>query len=346
MRTTFHRILPILAITVAAALIGGCNIFDFASDTEKSDIELAEEYIRDGKYDAAREVLADDVADSTNAHALYLDAKAQLHQAGVDIVEIVELIEGQDTDDDQELALLDIIDDLSDEEQTAWYQANRGVSSNLAKIFDEQTVGPFEPTDIALGYTVSNLMDGILGLRDTNQDGIIDDNDFSLDILFDDSQDAFAITGGTFEDNMGEPQTFTGLEVFLGDWFAAKSTGSTLEGGKAGYEPDDINRLILHVMNLLKNSKRSLYVLLEKNVSSFDPTEIDKYVDQIASLINYYWYDDGIDTDGDGEIDEETINGIDDDGDGLIDEDTGYHPADPTNVRNTQYYEIWLSWSN
>ncbi|MFC1485505.1 hypothetical protein ACFL55_00580 [Candidatus Latescibacterota bacterium] len=322
----------------------GCNIFDFASDAEKTNTERAEDYIREGNYQDARDVLADAVSDSTDSHALYLDAKAALYEAGVDIVEIVNLIEGQNASAGDNLGLLEVIDGLSDDEQTAWYQANLTVAANLGRIFHEQTTGPFKPSDVALGYTVSNVMSGILGLRDTNRDGVIDDNDFNLDLEFFQSaeDEGFSITGGSYEDDLGNIQSFSGLEIFLGG-YTAKASGT---GVMEGYEPDDINDLIVFVMGVLENSRDALIVLLEKNISSFEPSDIEKYVDQIASLINFYWYDDGIDTDEDGQIDEETINGVDDDGDGLIDEDTGYHPADPTNTRNTQYYQIWLKWRN
>jgi hypothetical protein len=345
MTRNLHHALVLSSAIMLGAFTAGCNIFDFASDAEQTNVEQAEDNIREGDYDAARELLADAVKDSTDSHALYLDAKAQLRKAGVDIVEIAELVEGQDASSGDQLGLLEVIDGLSDAEQTAWYQANLNISANLRKIFNQETTGPFKPEDIALEYTISNLMSGVLGLRDTNGDKVIDDNDFSLDVLFNGAGDGYAITGGSYEDELGNLQSFTGLEVFLGS-FAAKTATPGVTTGKAGYEPDDINRLILHVMYLLDNSRDALKVLIQKNLSTFDPNEIDNYVTQIASLVNYYWYDDGIDTDGDGRIDEETINGLDDDGDGFIDEDSKYHPVDPTNTRNTQYYQTWLKWKN
>lgn len=345
MTRNLHHALVFSSAIMLGVFAAGCNIFDFASDAEQTDIEQAEDNIRDGDYDAARELLADAVKDSTDSHALYLDAKAQLRKAGVDIVEIAELVEGQDALSGDQLGLLEIIDGLSDAEQTAWYQANLNISSNLRKIFNQETTGPFTPEDIALEYTISNLMSGVLGLRDTNGDKVIDDDDFSLDVLFNGAEDGYAISGGSYEDELGNLQTFTGLEVFLGS-FAAKTAAPGSSTGKAGYEPDDINRLILHVMYLLDNSRDALKVLIQKNLSTFDPNEIDNYVAQIATLVNYYWYDDGIDTDVDGRTDEETINGLDDDGDGLIDEDSGYHPVDTTNTRNTQYYQTWLKWQD
>jgi hypothetical protein len=143
---------------------------------------------------------------------------------------------------------------------------------------------------------------------------------------------------------------FNGLEIFLGEFagkeaFAGKISG--ISKAKKGYTPDDINKLIVFVMYLLDNSTESLTLLLKNNITSFDPQKIDEYIAKIASVINFYWYDDGIDTDGDGRVDEETINGLDDDGDGLIDEDTKYYPgADPTDIRNIKYLPIWQKWRN
>jgi hypothetical protein len=59
--------------------------------------------------------------------------------------------------------------------------------------------------------------------------------------------------------------------------------------------------------------------------------KIKEYVDDFLAVVDMYWYDDGRDNDGDGDIDEEIINGIDDDGDGRIDEDTNYYDGTPLN---------------
>lgn len=123
-------------------------------------------------------------------------------------------------------------------------------------------------------------------------------------------------------------------------------TGKIANGGKK-YGPDDINPLIAFVMSLLDEGFNSILYLMNKDInSSFDSEGIEEYIDQIAAIINFYWYDDGIDNDGDGSIDEETINGIDDDNDGLVDEDTDYHPSDPTSQENTQFFHVWQMWNN
>lgn len=284
MRSQFSK-LPYFAVLLTLVIgITGCNIFDFTSDADKTEIEKAEEAIRDGNYVKAKEELADTVADSTDAHALYLDAKATLRESGVDIVKIVELIEGQDdTQEGENLGILDLIDDLSNEEQTNWYLANMQVSANLEKIFDEQTVGPFEPGDIALGYTVSTLMSGVLGLRDTNRDNVIDNNDFILNVEFIETAGAsgYGFDGGTLQDGT----VFNGLTVFLGD-FASK--GIAKQAGAEGYEPDDINELIAFVLSIIDDGTDALKLLLEKNLSSFEEEDIDRLIEEIAGVINFY----------------------------------------------------------
>ncbi|MFC1692375.1 hypothetical protein ACFL1R_02595 [Candidatus Latescibacterota bacterium] len=344
------KIMRIVILLITAALVAGCNIFDFTNDAEKSPVDRAEDAIREGDYALAREVLAEAGQDSTDSILLYLNAKIAILEAEVDIIEIVELIEGQDAKSEDDLAILTLIDDLDNARQTAWYQGNMEAMSNLLKLWNEETTGVILKDDIALDYTISNMMSGVLGLRDTNRDGAIDENDFHIDLSFVESigsegLDGFDLNGGSFVDDAGQTVDFKGLEVFLGEWSASKVSASSKVIGKKGYEPDDINDLIAFILSKLENGLGGIRSLLKSDNSSFDADDIKEYIDEIAAIINYYWYHDGIDNDGDGRIDEETINGLDDDGDGLVDEDSGYHPSDPTNTENTQYIDIWLEWS-
>ena len=282
----------------------------------------------------------------------------------------MDIVEGQDSQSGEGLALLTVMDDLSIEEQTTWYRANLKVSANLSKIFNQETTGPFEPDDIALGYTVSNLISGVLGIRDTNQDGVIDDDDFTLDLNFIETgmTEGFNFSGGSFEveDEFGniEIQEFNGLEIFLGEIPLEFAAGKI--GGKKGYTPEDINKILGFVLHHLDNGSNSLISLLNKSKTTFDTEEIEAYLSEIANIINFYWYNDGIDNDGDGYTDEEWIDGIDNDGDGLTDEDSDY--TDPTVVlapdynwedyfpeklsnnntdnESTEFVKIWEKWYN
>ena len=339
---TLHSLLIVSAISV---FLAGCNIFGFTSDAEKAPNDKAEDLIREGKYQEARRILADAVKDSTDAMALYLNTKATMLESGVDLIKIAEFVENsENVNEGDNLQILAMIDDLSNAEKTAWYNANIDAVANLSKIFKGQIKSDFDPEDIALDYSVSSFMTGLLGIRDTNRDNVIDDNDFviNLDFINVDGNEGYGFDGGTFTNESGQEVEFSGLEVFLGS-FALKSAKTS---GAEGYKPDDINELISFAMSLFDNGSDGLKVLLGKNMNTLDPGKIDEYLTEIAKIINFYWYDDNIDNDGDGSVDEETIDGLDNDGDGLVDEDSNFYPgADTTPEPNTQYIPLWQKWN-
>ena len=112
---------------------------------------------------------------------------------------------------------------------------------------------------------------------------------------------------------------------------------------------EDINKLLNFILTKLGEGKESILFLIatfagEDTDINFD--DIAEYIDDIGSYVNYYWYDDGIDNDGNNGPDEETINGLDDDGDGLIDEDTDRHPSDQSTIENSEYYDLFQKWYN
>jgi len=347
-------LLPVVIIIIAGAAVAGCNIFGFVSDAEKSDIEKAEDAIRNGNYAKAKKELADAVKDSTDSMALYLNSKATLLESGVDLATLASFIEsGEDLQSGDKLKILTVIDDMSDAEKTAWYRANMDIRANLGKIWYGNTVGPMKKNDIALGYTVANLMSGVLGLRDTNRDGIIDANDFQLNLSFISNigasgVDGFNLSGANIKDDQGqiiENLSFDGLTVFLGDWSGKAASSIDDAAARYRYGPDDINPLIAFVLSVLGEGADSVLLLLEsQGETAYEAENIEKNLDEIALIINYYWYDDGIDNDGDGAADEEQIDGIDNDGDGLIDEDSDHHPSDPTDQENTGFRHVWEKW--
>lgn len=345
-------------MTVAAMLMvtaSGCNIFDFTSDAEKPPTEKAEDYISKGEYAKARKVLADAVKDSVDSFALYLNAKTALLESGVDLVTLVDMIEEQDDlKQGDNLHLLDTIDKMNDAEKTDWYRTNMEIRANYARIWNGKTTGVLKKKDITLGYTVSSMISGILGLRDTNRDGFITNKDFQLDLAFMSNTGAsnksgFGFSGAKIKDESGnviEDASFNGLTVFLGNWQQKVAPAQKI-AAQTNYTPDDINPLIAYVLSLLNDGADSIIGLIaDKDATTFDSDKIRNQINNAAAIINFYWYDDGIDNDGDGRIDEEIINGIDDDHDGLVDEDSDHHPSDPTNTENTQYRQVWQTWNN
>jgi len=330
------RWLPIAILTLL--LVGGCNIFEFVSDKEQTPADEAEEAMRDGDYAKAREALAESVKDSTNSIALYLNAKAILLDSGINVLEIVDLIEGGDSVDGANLTLLSKFDDMGTSKQNDWYQKNTEVLQNLSRIYQNEAVGILSAEDIALDYTVSSMVTSVLGLRDTNRDWKIDDDDFNLALAFESALDGYDFDGGSYIDETGNPQDFAGLSVFLGDWQSqtGKVSASTADtpNGKAGYNTGMINQYIAFILGMLENSSDSIGLLISQKIdSSFDSNDIDEYIGQIAAIINFYWHNDGEDNDGDGLHDEELLDGVDNDEDGLIDEDTDF-----TNPLTSQHF--------
>lgn len=350
MNRWLHVLSTAFVLCSSVALFASCNIFEATNDAEKPVYDQAEEFIRDGNYADAREVLADAVADSTDAMALYLNSKIAVLEAGIDLSTIVDLVESGNESNGSNLALLETIDGMSKAEQTAWYRANKEVKANLTPIWNGNTQGILKKDDVAFGYSVSSLLTGVLGIRDTNQDGNINNDDFTIDLSFlsqvagQADVSGYAITGAAFLDDNGmELESLPGLQMFLGDWMSPKPAGTAA----ASYGPDSINRFLAFILSVMDDGVDGILELLNKmGDTSFDPELIRENFDYVATIINFYWYDDGIDNDGDGRYDEETINGRDDDGDGLVDEDSNYHPADPTPNDNAGYTDVFYRWQN
>ena len=346
---------PLISIPILLLIIllsTACNIFDFSGNKKKDNpAEKAEEYIRNGNYTKAKQVLSVAVKDSVNSEMLYLAAKATLLDGGFDIAQIVSRIRIEDPLPGLKLAILEFIDQFRDTKKTSWFASNIEVVVLLSWIWKEKATGMFFKDDIAIDYTIANMMTGILKIRDPNNDFKIDYRDFQPDLNFFQKtsgylRSGFQISGSKIKDMSGDivvneqglPEILKGLTAFLGGW------DNLASGVKVDYKPDDINEWINSILVSLDNTN-SCFNELKKNNLSFDIKEMKEYNNQIATSLNNFWYDDGIDNDGDGVIDEETINGIDDDNDGIIDEDSHYHKNDTTDVRNTNHINMWNTWT-
>jgi len=346
--TTFLRSVPAVMITALCS----CNIFNISGDDEKTPVEKAEEHIKHGRYELAKQELARAVKDSVSSEAIYFTAKATLLDGGFDIADIVSYIRVQDPVPGLKLALLEFIDQVHDIEKTKWFASNIQVVALLGRIWRKQTVGTFSKDDIAIDYTIANMMTGILKIRDPNGDFNIDFRDFQIDLMFYKRPDGYLksgllVDGAKIKDAAGNivvndqelPVILQGLSAFVGDW------GNLVPGVSVDYKPDDINTWLGSTLSRFSYTE-SLIQELERtdNGTSYDTGDLKKYNRQIAMSLNNYWYDDGIDNDGDGRTDEEDINGVDDDNDGLVDEDSRHHPSDGTPEKNTRYHSLWQEW--
>jgi|GEM_PF-4143797 hypothetical protein len=306
MKDRFKPIICLLMIPVLIVSVTGCNIFDFASDAELTPVEKAEEAIRDHDYVTAKEEFSDViyledpanptvlVIETNDSMVLYTYAKAALLESGITLMEILDIAQMEDEDpNDLNNPILAKIDQKYEDDPAAinaWYQQNRQIQQVLQLIATGMTVGEFENDDIALDLTVSSMMSFMLGIRDTNQDGFINEDDFNLLFLLTNVEDidAYALEGL--------------YEAFTED-------------------PESVNEFIDFIDSSAENSAEGIALLLGDDQAEY-VDQINENIDIAKEFIGTYKYGDGIDNDKDGKIDEEPFDGIDNDGDGLIDEDT------------------------
>ncbi|MCE5250995.1 hypothetical protein LLG96_12320 [bacterium] len=361
MKVSLKLLLSLGILVLLVIFTSGCvNIFGFTSSKEKTPVEKAEAEIRDGNYEKARAEL-DDIIDTTDdSMVIYTYAKATLLEADVNVAYLVDLVQGNmKVSDGFNNPLLQKIDTLDVKKQNAWYGANIKVSKLLTRIMNKETVGNLKDDDIALDYTVSTVLSTVLGLRDTNQDGVINyAEDIKLDLIGFDKSQGFVL-GEIAKDENDQPIMDTsgkpinkGLIAFLGGWTPKAAKGGNSAETYMAPSPDDINTLVSFVLSKLDEGEEGITFLItmyanpDDRKSSISYEDVKDYIVEIGKYVNYFWYNDGIDNDGNNGADEETIDGIDNDGDGLIDEDTGYHPIDSTNIVNNQYYDLFYTWYN
>ncbi|MFH1006612.1 MAG: hypothetical protein V1800_03805 [Candidatus Latescibacterota bacterium] len=333
-------------LILGALILAGCNIFDWThGDDDASDyISEGRAFMNDANYeDAADQFQMAIDANPTDAEARYLHSKAMVLGSGISITQLSAQMTSSNKGD---LPLFSPDPTLSIQEdnagKTRLYQANYHAALDLKEIYEGRAIGKYGPEDIDVAYAIASGVSGVLGLRDTNRDLVIDENDFVLDI-------SRLAAGGDL--------SIEGFEDLVASFFEggtgkllARTAQDTLVGA------DKINPLLSFVIRSILDSRDALEAIVERIVSGgeeegLDTQSIKNYVDDFLKIVNMYWYDDGRDNDGDGEFDEETINGIDDDSDGRIDEDTNFydgtpikgttHPADATpNYRQNVLDEV------
>ncbi|MFQ6093853.1 MAG: hypothetical protein ACE5OR_14465 [bacterium] len=298
-----NTVLFILVIAVVSAL-AGCNILSWTHSKEESHIDRGLELMRQGQYAEAEAEFAQAMEeDPYSADARYHHAKAALSGCSFGIVDLVREISQAESDREQdgtELPLYSIREIAVADEV---YRVNVIIVDDLRPIHDGLTHGTITAADIDVDLAVACLVSAILGLRDTNRDGTIDDGDLLLDISYSAALEDYSILG---------------LQQFLG----GGAMSCPLHIGGSAVSPEDINLLIDYVLNLIEESADVLVAAVQELTTGLSIDNIRGLLDDVRTTITKYYYDDERDNDGDGSIDEERLDGLDDDGDGLIDEDT------------------------
>ncbi len=284
----------ILSAVVPLLVLCGCNIFGWMTEEDAGLGHLAkgQKLLREGNYQEAEAELALAIEkDPYSSEARYYHSKALVLAAGIDVVWVVDQLDQPESQRGQTpLPIYSPDPEVPLEEdivnKNSIYRANLGVRQDLTWVFDGRASGQFKRDDIVVDLSIATLLSAILGLRDSDQDGDIDGDDILLQIIPHD---------GGYE--------ILGLDDFRDS-------------------PEAINAMIDFVVDLSEESSELIEDVLSGVGSELDFGEIDNLNDDLDDTVEKYRYNDGVDNDQDGQIDEEALDDIDNDGDGLTDEDT------------------------
>lgn len=285
-RVVLGGLLPTLLLAV------GCNnIFEFTNDDESFDALMAAGHnaLREADYETAEAKFTTAAEQRPNhSEARYYLAKAAVLNADIDVLSLVQTLTGDEQDG------ASVVFDSSIDLANALYRTNATVLAALQPIRDGVArEGAFADADVDLDLGMAYTLRGILRLRDTNGDGVIDANDVSIE---------------DFDLNADED----------GDY--------SLEG-LTEIPPDDLNDMIDDLNDLLDDGGEVLDDVLGD--VGIDIEDLDELIESLGGGLSAFFVNTGVpgnvgegDNDGDGLVDEECLNGIDDDGDGVVDEDS------------------------
>ena len=173
-RAALIGLLPILL------LAGACNnLFEWTEDEDSFDALMAAGHgaIRAAQYDTAQDKFqaATDMR-PLHSEARYFLAKAAVLNADIDVFELVQTLTDENVDG------ATVIFDSDIPLANRLYRTNAIVLSALQPIRDGETRdGAFVDADVNLDLGVAYTLRGILRLRDTNGDGVIDGQDLDID---------------------------------------------------------------------------------------------------------------------------------------------------------------------
>ncbi|MCA9753351.1 MAG: hypothetical protein KC591_14250 [Gemmatimonadetes bacterium] len=272
--------------------IGACNnIFDWTVDDSSFDALLADGHqaIRVSDYETAEaKFRAATELRPNHSEARYFLAKAAVLNSDVDVFQLVQTLTDGGGNGATEIF------DYEIPIANALYQTNAVVLDALQPIRDgEATEGSFVDANVDLDLGVAFTLRGVLRLRDTNGDGVIDGDDLDPSVF------------GLGNDGDGD-YTLDGIDDI---------------------PPDDLNDMIDDLNDLLDEGGDVLSDALGD--SGVDIEDLNDLIDSLGGNLSAFYVNTGVpgnsgegDNDGDGLVDEECLNGIDDDGDGLVDEDS------------------------
>lgn len=181
-------LIRLLSVLVLAFFIAGCNIFDWTSNDNDDVYYEGIRLFNEKKFDEAKEKFAEAMkSDPQRSDYRYYHAKATLFETDINFLTVGrEVIAPAKSKTPGYLPLYSHEPDISIEQDRKTkndiYQIVQIGHDDIHPIFMEETYGEIQKEDILFEYSLFSLTRAILQLRDTNNDGRIDENDFYFSI--------------------------------------------------------------------------------------------------------------------------------------------------------------------
>ncbi len=255
-----YRVPIICALAVVICTLAGCNAFEFAKPTSSAKDFVAEgmDHLWNGEYaDAELSFTKALEQDSLNAEARWGRAKARFRASGFTAISLVTEVSNLNTGSQVVGELPFMSTEWPAERVTVLYGAMRGVLQDLEFIYDGRAVTQeFRSGDVALDYAAALSVTGVLTLRDTNLDGVIDANDINLTPYFDSEQNLQIGTQQAID--QWNAMTDEQQQAFVNEIVGYLGEGSRILieqiANSQGIDPEELDRVIAEIRNDLLNN--------------------------------------------------------------------------------------------
>jgi hypothetical protein len=252
----------VVAVLAAGAFSWGCNIFDSFAPSESAEDFIADgrSALQDGDYATAIEDFQKAVdEDPTDARAHWGLAKAYVRQSGYTSIGIMTELSGFNTQAGGDNQLPFMADPVA--RVNALYTGLIQANVHLKAIHDGDAWSEeLDASAIALDYTGTLAVQGILLFRDTNADGQINGSDFNLAAFFDASGN-LSFDPATWENVLTNPSqdpqgmldAAAGVIGESSDVLAGIFTDVTGDSVSTGIDTNNLGEVITDLINGLIN---------------------------------------------------------------------------------------------
>lgn len=237
--------IPALILLLAA----GCNLFSSTSPSKDTTDYMArgQQKYNSGDYSGAvSDFEQAKEADPNNGAAYWWHAKALLRTTGYSTVDLITPFSQINKNSDQIPFM-----GWTTQSANALFTVLVQVEADLRPLYTRSVnMGDLDTTTVMLDYAVTLAVSGILTLRDTDQNGVIDDRDINLNIHYENGSLTFPIDlWNRLNDNQKNTLINKAEQLLQAFVDAYAAMGQEIRG----IGIDDVNDVVVVIISALEN---------------------------------------------------------------------------------------------